>query len=115
MAAAPSRAKIIGSATTEDGQAELHSEQLAKARDMLRQQAASIAQIATETGLTRRTVYRIKGDPAVAEAAPSPPPVGIVSAPEPYVFPRGVGCPAGFLRADRQAVDVDEVWRRVRV
>ena len=36
---------------------------------MLGQQAVGIAQIARETGLTRQTVYRIKGDPAGAEAA----------------------------------------------
>ena len=33
------------------------------------QQTAGIAQIARETGLTRQTVYRIKDDPAGAEAA----------------------------------------------
>jgi len=33
--------------------------------DLLRQEAASIAQIARATGLTRQTVYRIKGDPGV--------------------------------------------------
>ncbi len=38
-------------------------------RDMLRQEAVSIAQIARETGLTRQTVYRIKGNPAGAETA----------------------------------------------
>jgi DNA-binding phage protein len=36
---------------------------------MLGQEAAGIAQIAKETGLTRRTVYRIKDDRASAEAA----------------------------------------------
>jgi DNA-binding phage protein len=36
---------------------------------MLGQQTVGIAQIAKETGLTRQTVYRIKGDPAGAEAA----------------------------------------------
>jgi putative DNA-invertase from lambdoid prophage Rac len=44
-------------------------EQLVKVRNILRHEAASIAQIAKETGLTRRTVYRIKDDPAGAEAA----------------------------------------------
>ena len=34
---------------------------------MLGQEAVGIAQIAKETGLTRQTVYRIKGDPAGAE------------------------------------------------
>jgi hypothetical protein len=34
---------------------------------MLAQQAAGIAHIANETGLTRQTVYRIKGDPAGAD------------------------------------------------
>jgi DNA invertase Pin-like site-specific DNA recombinase len=34
---------------------------------MLAQQAAGDAQIAKETGLTRQTVYRIKGDPAGAD------------------------------------------------
>ena len=38
-------------------------------RAMLGQQAVGIAQIAKETGLTRQTVYRIKGDPAGAEGA----------------------------------------------
>jgi hypothetical protein len=32
-------------------------------------QTAGIAQIAKETGLTRQTIYRIKDDPAGAEAA----------------------------------------------
>jgi putative DNA-invertase from lambdoid prophage Rac len=36
---------------------------------MLGQPAVVIAQIAKETGLTRQTVYRIKGDPAGAEGA----------------------------------------------
>ena len=44
-------------------------EQFDKVRAMLGQQAVGIAQIAKETGLTRQTVYRIKGDPAGAEAA----------------------------------------------
>jgi putative DNA-invertase from lambdoid prophage Rac len=44
-------------------------DQLNKVRDMLGQQTVGIAQIAKETGLTRQTVYRIKGDPAGAEAA----------------------------------------------
>jgi putative DNA-invertase from lambdoid prophage Rac len=44
-------------------------EQFNKVREMLGQQAVGIAQIAKETGLTRQTVYRIKGDPAGAEGA----------------------------------------------
>jgi putative DNA-invertase from lambdoid prophage Rac len=36
---------------------------------MLGQQAMGIAQIAKNTGLSRQTVYRIKDDPAAAEAA----------------------------------------------
>jgi putative DNA-invertase from lambdoid prophage Rac len=36
---------------------------------MLDQQRVGIAQIAKESGLTRQTVYRIKDDPAGAEAA----------------------------------------------
>jgi putative DNA-invertase from lambdoid prophage Rac len=44
-------------------------EQFNKVRDMPRQESVSMAQIATETGLTRQTVYRIKGDPAGAEGA----------------------------------------------
>jgi putative DNA-invertase from lambdoid prophage Rac len=44
-------------------------EQFAQVRVMLGQEAISIAQIAKETGLTRQTVYRIKDDPAGAEAA----------------------------------------------
>jgi putative DNA-invertase from lambdoid prophage Rac len=44
-------------------------EQFVKVRAMLGQQAVGIAHIAKETGLTRQTVYRIKDDPAGAEAA----------------------------------------------
>ena len=44
-------------------------EQFVKVRAMLGQQTVGIAHIAKETGLTRQTVYRIKGDPAGAEAA----------------------------------------------
>jgi DNA invertase Pin-like site-specific DNA recombinase len=44
-------------------------DQFNKVRSMLRQEAVSIAQIARETGLSRQTIYRIKGDPAGAEAA----------------------------------------------
>jgi DNA invertase Pin-like site-specific DNA recombinase len=44
-------------------------DQLVQVRAMLGQEAVSIAQIARETGLTRQTVYRIKGDPAGAEGA----------------------------------------------
>lgn len=39
------------------------------ARDMLGQEAVGIVRIAKSTGLTRQTVYRIKDDPASAEAA----------------------------------------------
>jgi putative DNA-invertase from lambdoid prophage Rac len=38
-------------------------------RDLLGQQTVGIAQLAKETGLSRQTVYRIKDDPASAEAA----------------------------------------------
>jgi DNA invertase Pin-like site-specific DNA recombinase len=44
-------------------------DQFNEVRDMLRQEAVSVARIARETGLTRQTVYRIKDDPAGAEAA----------------------------------------------
>jgi putative DNA-invertase from lambdoid prophage Rac len=44
-------------------------DQLNEVRAMLGQRAVGIAQIAKETGLTRQTVYRIKRDPAGAEAA----------------------------------------------
>ncbi len=44
-------------------------DQLNKVHDMLGQEAVSIAQIARNTGLSRQTIYRIKGDPAGAEAA----------------------------------------------
>jgi Helix-turn-helix domain of resolvase len=44
-------------------------EQFVKVCAMLGQQTVGIAQIAKETGLTRQTVYRIKGDPAGAEGA----------------------------------------------
>ena len=35
----------------------------------LAQETVGVARVAKETGLTRQTVYRIKGDPASAEAA----------------------------------------------
>jgi DNA invertase Pin-like site-specific DNA recombinase len=38
-------------------------------KHMLGQDAVGIARIAKETGLSRQTVYRIKDDPASAEAA----------------------------------------------
>jgi putative DNA-invertase from lambdoid prophage Rac len=44
-------------------------EQFAKVRDMLGQAAMGIAAIANEVGLSRQTVYRIKGDPTECEAA----------------------------------------------
>jgi hypothetical protein len=44
-------------------------EQFVKVRSMLGQQTVGIAHIANETGLTRQMVYRIKHDPAGAEAA----------------------------------------------
>jgi DNA invertase Pin-like site-specific DNA recombinase len=44
-------------------------DQLNKVRAMLGQQTVAIAQIAKQTGLTRQTIYRIKDDPAGAEAA----------------------------------------------
>jgi putative DNA-invertase from lambdoid prophage Rac len=44
-------------------------DQLNKVHDMLGQEAVSIAQIARNTGLSRQMIYRIKGDPAGAEAA----------------------------------------------
>jgi putative DNA-invertase from lambdoid prophage Rac len=44
-------------------------EQFVRVRAMLGQQTVGIAQIAKETGLTRQTIYRIKDDPAGAEAA----------------------------------------------
>jgi DNA invertase Pin-like site-specific DNA recombinase len=44
-------------------------EQFLKVRSMLGQQTVGVAQIAKEARLTRQTVYRIKDDPAAAEAA----------------------------------------------
>jgi putative DNA-invertase from lambdoid prophage Rac len=44
-------------------------QQFTMVRHMLGQDAVGIARIAKETGLTRQTVYRIKDDPAGAEAA----------------------------------------------
>jgi putative DNA-invertase from lambdoid prophage Rac len=44
-------------------------DQLNQARAMLSQQTVAITQIAKEIGLTRQTIYRIKDDPAGAEAA----------------------------------------------
>jgi putative DNA-invertase from lambdoid prophage Rac len=43
--------------------------QLAKVQELLGRQTIGIAAIATDTGLSRQTVYRIKEDPAAAEAA----------------------------------------------
>jgi putative DNA-invertase from lambdoid prophage Rac len=43
--------------------------QFATVRGMLGQEAVGIAAIAKQTGLSRQTVYRIKDDPAGAEAA----------------------------------------------
>ena len=43
-------------------------QQFRTVRDML-SQATGIAQIAKAAGLSRQTVYRIKGDPAACEAA----------------------------------------------
>ena len=43
--------------------------QFSMVRQMLGHDAMGIARIAKETGLTRQTVYRIKDDPAAAEAA----------------------------------------------
>ena len=44
-------------------------EQFHTVRAMLGRETVGIAQIAKDTGLTRQTVYRIKDDPASAEAA----------------------------------------------
>src|SRR5215471_10728675 len=44
-------------------------EQFDRVREMLGQQPLGVAQIARDTKLTRQTVYRIKDDPAGAEAA----------------------------------------------
>jgi putative DNA-invertase from lambdoid prophage Rac len=44
-------------------------DQFNKVGAMLGQQTVGIAQIAKETGLTRQTIYRIKDDPAGAQAA----------------------------------------------
>lgn len=44
-------------------------DQFVKVRDMLGQEAVGIQRIAKETGLSRQTIYRIKDDPASAEAA----------------------------------------------
>jgi putative DNA-invertase from lambdoid prophage Rac len=44
-------------------------QQVVMVRHMLGNDAVGIARIAKETGLTRQTVYRIKDDPAAAEAA----------------------------------------------
>jgi putative DNA-invertase from lambdoid prophage Rac len=44
-------------------------QQLVMVRHLLGHDAVGIARIAKETGLTRQTVYRIKDDPAAAEAA----------------------------------------------
>jgi putative DNA-invertase from lambdoid prophage Rac len=44
-------------------------QQYERARALLSQEAVGMARIAKETGLTRQTIYRIKDDPAGAEAA----------------------------------------------
>jgi putative DNA-invertase from lambdoid prophage Rac len=44
-------------------------EQFGRVREMLGQQTVTVAAIAKETRLTRQTIYRIKDDPASAEAA----------------------------------------------
>jgi putative DNA-invertase from lambdoid prophage Rac len=44
-------------------------QQFASVRHMLGHDAVGVARIAKETGLSRQTVYRIKDDPAGAEAA----------------------------------------------
>jgi putative DNA-invertase from lambdoid prophage Rac len=44
-------------------------QQYNRARALLAQDAVGIARIAKETGLTRQTIYRIRDDPASAEAA----------------------------------------------
>jgi putative DNA-invertase from lambdoid prophage Rac len=44
-------------------------EQFVAVRELLGQEAVGIAAIAKQTGLSRQTVYRIKDDPAGAEAA----------------------------------------------
>jgi putative DNA-invertase from lambdoid prophage Rac len=44
-------------------------QQFDHARALLTQEAVGIARIAKETGLTRQTIYRLKDDPASAEAA----------------------------------------------
>ena len=65
------RDALIGfMAATAQAQAEATKgrEQLAMVQDMLGQSANIIA-IAKATNLSRQTVYRIKGDPASAEAA----------------------------------------------
>jgi putative DNA-invertase from lambdoid prophage Rac len=43
--------------------------QFGQVREMLGQQTVTVAAIAKETGLTRQTIYRIRDDPASAEAA----------------------------------------------
>jgi putative DNA-invertase from lambdoid prophage Rac len=43
--------------------------QFSMVRHMLGHDAVGIAHIAKETGLSRQTIYRIKDDPAGAEAA----------------------------------------------
>lgn len=44
-------------------------EQFETVRDMLAQGTEGVAAVATASGLSRQTVYRLKGDPAGAEAA----------------------------------------------
>jgi putative DNA-invertase from lambdoid prophage Rac len=44
-------------------------EQLTRVQELLGRQTIGIAAIAKDTGLTRQTIYRIKDDPAGAEAA----------------------------------------------
>jgi len=49
-------------------QAKLQREQFESVQSMPGK-SASVGEVARSTGLTRQTIYRIKDDPAVAEAA----------------------------------------------
>jgi putative DNA-invertase from lambdoid prophage Rac len=62
------RTRIIERAKANDGRSYL-GRKLDAVRAMLSNQALGVAQIAKDAGPTRQTVYRIKDDPAGAEAA----------------------------------------------
>jgi putative DNA-invertase from lambdoid prophage Rac len=62
-------AKMTGAPTLLGRKPTYSREQLTKVQELLGRQTIGISAIAKDTSLTRQTVYRIKEDPAGAEAA----------------------------------------------